>query len=69
MISGRHIAVLDTLDSGVEEQRRHTVQATLVTGDKHALRIFQGSDSGEQAEHFVSDLLEQLGAKRLVGRR
>ena len=68
-ISARHIAVLDILDSGREEQTRHTVQATLVTGDRQALRIFQGDDSGAQAEQFLADLFERLGAQRLVSRR
>lgn len=68
-ISARHIVVLDILDTGVEEQMRHTVQATLVTGDRQALRIFQGSDSGTQAEQFLSDLFDRLGAQRFVSGR
>ena len=52
-ISTRHIVTLDILQTGSEEQTRHTVQATLVTGDKQALRVFQGSDSKEQAEKYL----------------
>ena len=62
-ISTRHIVILDILETGKEEQLRHTVQATLVTGDKQALRVFQGANSKDEAERYIQTSLENFLAQ------
>ncbi|MFK7604355.1 hypothetical protein ACI3L1_19365 [Deinococcus sp. SM5_A1] len=61
-VSAQHLISLDIQQTGREDQLRHEVQATSVTRDKHLLTCFQGSRSREDAEQYLSHLLEQMGA-------
>ncbi len=63
-VSGQHIVSLDIQQTGREDQLRHEVQATLVTGDKQLLTCFQGGRSRDEAQGYVSQLMDQLGARR-----
>lgn len=63
-VSGQHIVSLDIQQTGREDQLRHGVQATLVTGDKQLLTCFQGGRSRDEAHEYVSQLMDQLGARR-----
>lgn len=63
-VSAQHVVSLDIQQTGRDDQLRHEVHATLVTGDKQLLTCFQGGRSREEAQHYLSQLMDQLGARR-----
>ena len=65
LVAAHHIVLLGFQETGVEDQRRCEVQASLTDGDTHVLATFQGPGCRAAAEQFLSDALDQLGARQL----
>ncbi len=62
-VNAQQIVTLDVEGSGVEEQLRHTVYATLVNGDRQSLISFKGTGSHGHAQAFLGDLIARSGAE------